>query len=58
MQGANLRSAMLREADLSGANLTNAQLQGADKVTGLTQEQLASAILDKTTESPDGLRDS
>jgi uncharacterized protein YjbI with pentapeptide repeats len=47
-----------RNASFSGANLANAVLTGAD-LTGaeqLSQEQLATALVDATTELPDGMQ--
>jgi hypothetical protein len=54
---ANLQGANLTEASLQGAHLRKAKLQGADLTgaTGLTQEQLASAVCDQATGLPAGL---
>jgi uncharacterized protein YjbI with pentapeptide repeats len=48
LTGASLTGADLTGADLTGADLTGADLTGVDlkKVTGLTQEQLAAAIIE------------
>lgn len=52
--GADLRYADLRGARLQGANLFMANLKGANlrNATGLTQEQLQTALVDQTTVLP------
>ena len=54
--GANLSGTDLRGANLRGVKLLRAVLSGANlyEATGLTEEQLASAITDETTTLPDG----
>jgi uncharacterized protein YjbI with pentapeptide repeats len=49
LSGADLREAQLHRARLDGAILTGADLRGA---TGLTQAQLATAVLDTATKLP------
>lgn len=55
---AHLEGAVLQGACLAGANLIEAHLEGADLwgATGLTQKQLANAILDEKTIFPAYLR--
>ena len=64
LQGANLKNADLREADLNRANLKNVNLEGAKLnkaklqhadltgATGLTKEQIDSAVIDEKTKLP------
>lgn len=49
LSGADLREAQLHRARLDGAILTGADLRGA---TGLTQTQLATAVIDAATKLP------
>ena len=49
LSGANLSGANLRKANLSEADLRKANLNG---VEGLTQEQIASAIIGEETKLP------
>lgn len=58
---ANLRQADLRDSDLFGVDLAGADLRGADlrgakldRVIGLKQEQLDSALGDQSTQLPNG----
>jgi uncharacterized protein YjbI with pentapeptide repeats len=62
LRGADLFRADLRQADLRGARFDGAALHGANLVganltyaTGLTKEQLATALTDATTRLPDFL---
>lgn len=49
MSGTNLMGAFLNMANLKGANLMGADLR---EVTGLTQEQVSTAVIDKNTKLP------
>ncbi|RLJ00708.1 MAG: hypothetical protein DRP11_05515 [Candidatus Aenigmatarchaeota archaeon] len=55
MEGANLQRADLEGADLRGAHLEGADLTGA---TGLTKEQIKSAMIDEKTCLPGYLKSS
>ncbi|MFQ5816055.1 MAG: pentapeptide repeat-containing protein, partial [Candidatus Hydrothermarchaeaceae archaeon] len=60
LDGAHLERADLRWANLNKANLSNAHLEGANlmNATGLTKEQIESAIIDEHTILPDYLKGS
>lgn len=55
LESANLQYAYLSEAHLGGAGLKGARLQGAylTRATGVTQEQLKTAIMNKSTRLPE-----
>jgi hypothetical protein len=67
LRGAHLEKAILENAHLEGADLSGAHLEGAflhgahleganlTRTTGLTRQQLATAILDENTRLPDYL---
>lgn len=57
LAGMDLREAVFYKFNLHGANFTGANLKGSDLsgALGLTQEQLAPAIMDDTTKRPDYL---
>lgn len=59
LRGADLRRASLDRARLHRANLEKADLRGADltNATGLTKEQIESAIIDKNTRLPEYLKE-
>jgi len=53
LRGANLRASNLQAAVMRRANLMGADLRGADlRGASLTDEQLAGAIVDQTTQLP------
>ncbi|MFK0295097.1 pentapeptide repeat-containing protein [Streptomyces sp. NPDC090442] len=64
LRGARLDGAALHQADLRGAGLEEAVLRGADLTgadlrdcTGLTEPQLADALIDESTQLPPALAD-